>query len=114
MHEMSIAMSILEIAEQEAEKANVQAFSEIILDIGILSDVEIEALEFAMESAKRNSVLEKANLKINIIPAKARCKQCGKIFSVDSVFSVCEDCQNFDLEIIQGREMKIKSLVMNK
>lgn len=112
MHEMSIAMNIIEIATEEAYKANTAKFSRIILDIGSLSGVELDALEFAMESAKKATVLDGADVQINYIQARARCRQCGHEFGVDSVFNVCEKCQNYDLEIIQGKEMKIKSLIL--
>lgn len=112
MHEMSIAVSIVDIAEAEAEKANVKAFSEIVLDIGTLSGIEIDALEMAMASACKGTVLNKAKLKINIIHANARCRQCGEKFEVDNMFSVCPSCGVYDLEIVQGKELKVKSLVV--
>lgn len=112
MHEMSIALSIVDIAAAEAEKADVKAFSQITLEIGSLSGIEIDALVFAMASACKGSVLDKAELKINKIAAKAKCKQCGAEFDVENIFTVCPYCQNYGLEILQGREMKVKSLVV--
>lgn len=112
MHEMSIAVSIVDIAGAEAEKAKVNAFSEIVLEIGALSGIEIDALELAMKSACKGTVLNDAAVKINHIPAIARCKQCGIEFPVDHVFSVCPGCGQFDLEILQGKELKVKSLVV--
>lgn len=114
MHEMSIAISIVDIATEEARKVNVKSFSEILLDIGSLSGIEIDALEFAMESACKTSVLEGAELKINQIQAIARCKNCGNEFEVENVFSICPGCQQYDLDIFQGKELKIKSLVVNE
>jgi hydrogenase nickel incorporation protein HypA/HybF len=112
MHELSIAVSIVEIATDEARKANVESFSEIILDIGTLSGVEIDALDFAMKSAIQDSVLDNAKVIINRIQARARCKQCQHEFDVDTVFTVCQKCSHFDLDVFQGKEMKVRSLVV--
>lgn len=114
MHEMSIAINIVDIAVEEANKAGADLISEIVLDIGSLSGVEIEALKFAMDSAVKSSpVLDKSKLLINEIQAKARCRQCQNEFDVESVFSLCEKCQSYDMEILQGNEMKIRSLVID-
>ena len=69
MHELSLAVNIVEIAEENAQSAGVQKFDEIVLEIGTLSGVVIEALEMAMDSAFKNSVLEHAvlNVKMNFL-----------------------------------------------
>ena len=51
MHEMSIVLGIVKIAENEAQKAGVSSFTAIDLEIGNLSGVEWDALDFAWEAA---------------------------------------------------------------
>jgi Zn finger protein HypA/HybF involved in hydrogenase expression len=58
MHEFSIAVSIIEIAEAEAQKAKAVKIKELILDIGTMSGIEFYALETAMEMAVKNTLLE--------------------------------------------------------
>ena len=48
MHELSIAMNILEIAEENAKKLNAKIVHEIEIDIGELSGIDFDALEFAL------------------------------------------------------------------
>ncbi|MEZ5082828.1 MAG: hydrogenase maturation nickel metallochaperone HypA [Bacteroidales bacterium] len=110
MHELSIAMSIIEIAEENAKNADTSVINEIELDIGSQSGVVVEALEFAMQSAKLGTMLENAEVKINFIPARAACAQCQHEFYVDDLFSPCPECGNPFCEIIQGKELKVKSL----
>lgn len=110
MHELSIAMSIVEIAEENAKNANTSVINEIELDIGSQSGVVLEALEFAMQSAKLGTMLENAEVKINFIPAKAICTICQHEFYIDDLFSPCPECGDFFCEIIQGKELKVKSL----
>ncbi len=113
MHEMSIAINIVEIAEEEVQKAGARSVLSIKLEIGALSGVIIEALEFAMEEAVKNTILENAKVDILFIPAKARCMNCHNEFEVDDLFSPCPECNSIETEIIKGREMKIKSLVVD-
>jgi hydrogenase nickel incorporation protein HypA/HybF len=110
MHELSIAMSIVEIAEENARNANTTVINEIELDVGTQSGIVLEALEFAMQSAVIGTMLEKANVKINTIRARAVCAECQNEFSVDEIFAPCPKCGNPFCEIIQGKELKVKSI----
>ena len=112
MHEMSIAMSIVKIAEEEAKKAQVSHFATIDLEIGTLAGIEFDALEFVWEAAVQKSVLEKAERRIKKIPAKARCGDCEKIYSLDFIHDNCPVCGSFLKTIIQGKELRVKSLEM--
>lgn len=103
-------MNIVEIAEENARNANASVISEIELDIGTQSGVVLEALEFAMDSAKKGTMLQNAEIKINIIQAMAKCSQCNAEFTVEELYSPCPGCGNPFCDIIEGRELKVKSL----
>ena len=60
MHELSIAMNVIEIADEYAAKANATVVKEIEIEVGELSGVVLDALEFAMEVAVKNTILEQA------------------------------------------------------
>ena len=110
MHELSIAMSIIEIAEEHARRENATVITEIELDIGSQSGVVLEALDFAMQAAVRGTMLEEARVKVNAIPARATCTRCQHTFFTSDLFSPCPKCGNPYSEVIQGRELKVKSL----
>ena len=112
MHEMSIAMSIVKIAEEEASKAEVSHFAAIDLEIGTLAGIEFDALEFVWEVAVQKTVLEKAERRIKKIPAKARCGDCERVYSLEFIHDNCPDCGSFLKTIIQGKELRVKSLEM--
>ncbi|MEA3497279.1 MAG: hydrogenase maturation nickel metallochaperone HypA [Bacteroidota bacterium] len=113
MHELSIATNIVEIAEVNVKKNNGKSVSEIEIEIGNLSGVVQEALDFAMDVAFENTVLENAKIKIIKIQAKAKCKNCLHEFEVQDFFSPCPKCNSFNPEILQGKELKVKSLVID-
>ena len=58
MHEMSIAQSIVELAEEQARNRHSEAVEELELEIGRLAGVELHTLDFALESAVKGSMLE--------------------------------------------------------
>ena len=80
MHEMSIALSIIDLATEQAQKENARKIVEIELDIGAVSGVEIEALNFALEMAVKETLLESALVKVNRIEAVSECLECGHHF----------------------------------
>lgn len=114
MHELSIVMSIIDIAEKEAKNNSVSEFHEIELQIGTLSGIELSALEFSWGPATKNTVLEKAVLTIDMLKAIGKCTDCNEKFDIDNFFSHCPKCKSYLVEVIQGKELKIMKLVARK
>ena len=67
MHELSIVMSIIDIAREQATKAGAQTVEEIELEIGALSTIEMNAFEFAWQQGKKNTLLEHSILKSLVV-----------------------------------------------
>ncbi len=110
MHELSIAANILEIVEDNIKEVDAETVNELELEIGTLSGVVIDALSFALEQTKKDTVLENTKIIIKEIKAKVKCNNCNNIFEVDDFFTTCPKCDHFDSEIIQGKELNVKSL----
>ncbi len=110
MHELSIAMGIVDIAEKEAKKVNASAIEIIELEIGELSGVEIDALNFVWEMAVKDSVLENAIKKIDIIKGRAKCLDCDTNFDIKNIYDACPKCNSYLKGIVQGKELKVRSL----
>jgi hydrogenase nickel incorporation protein HypA/HybF len=112
MHELSIAMDIIQIVEDSARNAHADKVAVIDLEIGELSGIEIEALKMAMQVSVKGTVAADAELKIRMIQGAAHCADCGKDSPVDDLFSLCPSCGSFRMDIIRGKEMSIKSIVV--
>ena len=82
MHELSIVMSIIDIAEKEINNAGGGMVEEIELDIGQLSTIEMEAFDFAWQQGIKGSFLEEAKLIVNRIDGKAKCLEPFSVFLV--------------------------------
>jgi hydrogenase nickel incorporation protein HypA/HybF len=112
MHELSVAQNIIEIVVDHAVKNNADRVTEVVLDIGGVSGVIPETLEFAWEIVAKGSPAENAVLKINFIEAVAFCQECKKEFKMNDIFTICEFCGSAYYEIIRGKELKVKSIVV--
>lgn len=110
MHEVSIAYSIIELVETEAERANALKVNMVEVEIGSLAGVEIEALKFAWDMVTQESKIGPAALEIIHVKAKARCKDCGNEFEVENFFEPCPQCKSYSFEVFQGKELQVKSI----
>ncbi len=112
MHELSIVMSIVDIAQQHAADANAAVVEEIEIDIGCLSTVEMNAFEFAWQQGVKQTILEHAVKKVNRIKGKAGCPDCDKEFELENMYDGCPACGGHLINILQGKELRVKSLVV--
>ncbi len=110
MHELSVALGIVDLAKKELIKAKAKQIDSIQLVIGTMSGVEPESLEFVWPMAVKDTVLAKATRNIEYIEAKAKCLECDTIFPVEKIYDSCPKCNSFFKDIFQGKELKIKSL----
>ncbi len=110
MHELSIALGIVDIAEKETKKAKKHKVDLIELEIGTLAGIEFDSLDFVWSSAVKNTVLESAVKKVNIIQGEAKCGDCNTIFKLNNIYDSCPNCNSFLKDIIKGKELLVKSL----
>jgi len=88
MHEFSIALNIVDIAIAEAHKAQSENISRIEIEIGTASGVVREALEFALLSAVKGTILENTSILIHEIQAIAECNACKLKFHSDGIMAI--------------------------
>lgn len=114
MHEMSIAMNIIELAATAARAEGARAIESIELEIGIQAGVMIEALEFCFAAAARNTLAEGAQLKIHSIPARGRCLECDSECDISSFAEPCPQCGGFLFNLSHGRELRILAITIDE
>lgn len=110
MHELSIAMSIVETASSEASKQEGRTIG-VHLQLGAIAGVEKDALLSAWELARQASLVSDAELIIEEIPATAYCSACGgeRPVLAPQIFH-CAVCEQPLGELIRGRELEIIAL----
>jgi hydrogenase nickel incorporation protein HypA/HybF len=110
MHELSVAMGIVRIAEEELSKSSAHAIEAIELEIGDLAGIEMDSLEYVWDAAVRGTVLEKAQRKIHRIGGRGVCLDCDQEYELEQHFDSCPNCNSFLKQILQGKELRVKAL----
>lgn len=113
MHEFSIAMNIVDIAIEYAQREEAKVVKEIEIEVGELAGVVLDALEFSLESAVKDTMLENAKRVIVRIKGQAICTNCHNDYETNSLFKACPVCHTCAPDIIQGRELRVKSLIVD-
>ncbi|MFC2133582.1 hydrogenase maturation nickel metallochaperone HypA [Bacteroidota bacterium] len=108
MHEFSIAQNIIQVCEAEAKKHNSKSIFKVGLRIGEFTGVVKEALEFAFDITKKDSIACNAVFEFEHVPLKTQCTKCKEIYSnVKDYNFQCPSCGE-PVEILEGRELEIK------
>jgi hydrogenase nickel incorporation protein HypA/HybF len=110
MHEIRIAEDLSMIVLDAARKENLSKVTKVNISFGQLVQIVPEIFEFAFRETLRNSIAQDAETDIEIIPVKMKCKICGSDFQVKENLFACNECNSTDLEILQGKELFIKSI----
>jgi hydrogenase nickel incorporation protein HypA/HybF len=110
MHEMGITQGILAASFEAAEEAGATRITAIRISVGELTEVVEFALQFAFEALTPGTMAEGATLEVTDIPARSRCLDCGVEYAHDRFQMICPECQSFNVELLQGRELTIDSI----
>ncbi|AFM02499.1 MULTISPECIES: hydrogenase maturation nickel metallochaperone HypA [Desulfitobacterium] len=110
MHEMSLMGGVFEAIEGTLAHYHVKKVLLVKLKIGQLTNAEPEALQMAFAAFAKGTVCEGAELQIELLPVRGRCRSCGEEFMVPGLVFACPACQYLGIDIIQGEELLLESL----
>ncbi len=110
MHEMALSEGVLQIVQDSAAREGFSRVKSVWLEIGALAGVDPEAMRFTFDAVTRGTVAEQATLEIVDVPGKAWCMQCGTHVAVRQRFDACPKCGSYQLQVVEGDEMKVKEL----
>jgi hydrogenase nickel incorporation protein HypA/HybF len=111
MHELSIAMSILDLAEEETRRHGRQRVFEIHLKLGPLSGVAKEALLSAFEIARVSSSFGEAELVIEEVPVRVHCPTCQTTRPAVSYQNLCcAQCGTPSPDVVSGRDLEVVTM----
>jgi hydrogenase nickel incorporation protein HypA/HybF len=114
MHEMSIAIELLGQIEAVAAQHGLERVDEVRIQAGEMRGVVPEALDIAFESAAAGTVAEGAEIRLEIVSARARCRLCSREFQPRIDDFLCPDCRQANVELISGNDVILTSLTSNE
>jgi hydrogenase nickel incorporation protein HypA/HybF len=110
MHEVGLAKQALDIAVDHAMQANAQKITRIKIDVGALSGVEPDALEFAFSVLLKGTIAEGAEVSFSIVPVTFRCLSCAQDFEPESGQNRCPTCKSQNIQRIGGLDLRVASI----
>jgi hydrogenase nickel incorporation protein HypA/HybF len=110
MHEFSIMQSALETAAEKTRAAGATQIHRLKVRVGALSGVVPEALRFAFDGLKDQTLAANAEFEIELVPAVGWCPGCAAEFAVADLHYECPRCHQPSGQLRQGKEMELASL----
>ncbi|HEY6392800.1 MAG TPA: hydrogenase maturation nickel metallochaperone HypA [Bryobacteraceae bacterium] len=111
MHELSIALGILQVTEEESERRGGVHVEAIHLRLGPLSGIVKEALLSAWRVASEQTAFERSRLVIEEVPIAVFCSKCQAERPVQSIQQFCcVECDTPASEVVRGRELMVAAL----
>jgi len=111
MHELSIAMSLVDLAAEHAGPLDSGARVEAVhLRLGALAGVVEDALRFSFDVACRGTALDGARLVIEHVPVAVFCGRCRDARVVDGFPLRCPVCGEPAVDVVRGRELELTAL----
>lgn len=108
MHELAITQSVVDMVVERTAGRQVVC---VHLQVGALSGVVGDAMQFCYDLATVGTALEGSNLVIDQTPGQGHCRTCGDRFGLTDLILLCP-CGSADVAIIAGRELQVTSVEM--
>lgn len=112
MHELSLAGGVLRVVEDAARREGFARVSQLRLEAGALSGVEVRALRFALEALCPGTCLEGASIHIDEPPGTAWCLPCGSSVAIQSRADACPRCGGHQLQPTGGTGLRVVDLLV--
>ncbi|MEM0150247.1 MAG: hydrogenase nickel incorporation protein HypA [Thermoplasmata archaeon] len=136
MHEWSLAKGVMDTVIDEIERNNAEGVKNVEILVGEISQIDIETFKYALESITKGTPFENTKFDIKIERSELKCRNCGHIWNFEeskdeliplsedgdnalhylpesvSIFISCPVCHSHDIEILGGRGVRIKKLIL--
>jgi hydrogenase nickel insertion protein HypA len=110
MHEFSIAS---QIADNIKEHAKGKKIEKINIQIGSLSGVFKESLEFYLQSLLKEFQSEEPVFHFTPVSASMTC-ECGFQFIAENLLNACPKCRGFKRSITAGKDCFVESIEVSE
>jgi hydrogenase nickel incorporation protein HypA/HybF len=110
LHELAMVEGIYNVLEEKIKEYGIKKVIRVRLVVGELTGVEDMTMKACFEMYVEATPVQGAELVIERVPIKVRCRVCGNEYETKIPFSECTVCKNKSFKIISGKELYIDSL----
>jgi hydrogenase nickel incorporation protein HypA/HybF len=104
MHEVSLAVSILDIIEEYAAKTGFNNVNSIRLSFGRLTCIEPKTLAFAFKVQSEGTRADGAKLVFEVLPIEIHCLSCGSDSQLELYSGTCPKCGQTEILVTGGKQ----------
>jgi len=110
MHEIRIASDLSEIVLGAAAQGKLLKVTAVNVNFGQMVQIVPDIFESAFRAAVKDSIAQDAEINIEVIPVRLCCRLCSSDFELDENFFRCKVCGSSEIDIVNGKELFIKSI----
>ncbi|MBE0481651.1 MAG: hydrogenase maturation nickel metallochaperone HypA [Dehalococcoidia bacterium] len=123
MHELSISQAIADLVLKEAKKQRATRIIRVEIEIGELSHLNPEQVDFCVKLAFENTIAAEAALEIQVTKPEIECLKCGyegplkprarekdPLRGLQMLAFECPECGSTELSVKRGRECTVKRI----
>lgn len=112
MHEMGIVVSLVDMAVEHAERNHASKVHKVVLQVGSISGVVPRYLMGFYPLVVEGTMLEGSELEIEEVAASVFCTKCATTYDPCRTEMVCPKCGSEECDVIEGRGLMVKEIVI--
>jgi hydrogenase nickel incorporation protein HypA/HybF len=110
MHELAMCQGVVTVLQEQAAVHRFSRVTTVRLEIGALSCVSAEAIEFCFAAVTRGTLADGCRLELLRIPGEAFCLDCNQPVPIAERQDPCPRCGGERMQFTRGDEMRILDL----
>ena len=111
MHEIAIARTLFDRAQEMAFRTGVDRINRIKIKVGVASGIDVDMLRHSLiDHIFPETIAEDAEVEIVLEPLIAKCKKCHHEITQIGVGGGCPECSSRDLDIIGGIKVSVDGI----
>ena len=114
MHELSLAQSILNIVKEHIPPERIGAVRRVRVDIGRLSGVVADSLDFCFTALVADTPLQESRLELNTVPLRLACADCQDTFESECDIFHCPSCDGSRTTVVSGMELWVAAIELEE
>jgi hydrogenase nickel incorporation protein HypA/HybF len=111
LHEISVALSLLEGVEATAREQGIERVATVHVRVGALSGIVRDALLFSWDVVTAETICENSRLNVEEVPLVVFCERCGAERAPRPGSGLlCPECESVCPRVVRGREMLLVAM----
>ena len=114
MHELGIVFEIQKRVTAVAEENGLALsdIAQVVVEVGEASTIVPRYLKECWPAATDGTEMEHAELVVELLIAKVRCKKCGEVYEYLKNNKKCPVCGAWECTMVTGQEFNIKEIAV--